>query len=1011
MNLIESLPLPLPPLEPVYAEFATIIGYAISLIISVALSYLSYALRKKPKNNFKFDDTPTTIVQRGAYLPYIIGTRRVGPMFCWAGKRRTTSRKPGGGDTRVYTYWEAAWHVLALGPAVRLDKILSDGKVVFQGPITPADTPNGSSIDIMNAGVYEGTARIYWGTHDQPVDAVLSASDALNIKSRWKHLVYIVWNDKKLGQSPLWPQLEYEITCAPVPTAGDGLQDTDYWIGNPAVGGTDGVNAMHAAWQIMTASFPHGVAIDPAKLDGGAFEAIAAHASVSTLPLNVLAADGPDAASALGGIMEDVGFVLDQSGDILVPYLIRAEAGTPPVLDNDIVIDPNFPVIRQHGEIRPDKTVFVFKDRTNNYRDMDMARSDDAHARTRARQQTISVPMVNVTDHATASKVSTRRESEFMVDGTAVRFKAQRAARMLHAGQIFTLPNLGRFRVANVAFSYASPEVEIEAVADQYSHERGTYVPPSRPVTPGTGELPVPDLYFVPFAALDDPMALFVFRARGSVDVLGADVWFADIESGPYTRLGEQDATAYGGWTLLTAAELANTAGDNEWPIGAPYMGGVFPFGFETVPTLLDITEALDLSADVPSWQAGAQIALIGDSELVFLARLYASPDGQYLLDGIIRARRGTARGANMDNVAHWYNSYIPVIAADSDLLTRFTHARFQPGATIWIKTQPRSAAGAVDLGDVTARSWTFDGTYVPPVIVGPWCVEVAETLSYTVTSSIGSTTLSSLQQVVAEVESVPYVSWSVVVTGTGGGPGYSESASASPHGDGLTISDLIFRGIDFVGFPASVIECKWGGTYNLVVEDCRWRGDGTGYFAWLGGAHTVCVVHLVCDQLSGIEDALRVASAQYPTDPYDSTNNLNPTADLYIGDSYFARVDRLNACLRLMSCLRVLVEGCVMVNRGDNCIAIQDAASWPGQATDIVIKDCTLDGNICIYPGAKNVRIENVRFLSGGVIYGNGPEYAGMPAPENVVIINSGASATGAVATLQALRDAGYPV
>ena len=63
-----------------------------------------------------FEDQPTTLATRGAYIPLVIGRRRVAPVVCWAGDRITQSvdgGKKGFGRTIVgFNYYEAAMHAL-----------------------------------------------------------------------------------------------------------------------------------------------------------------------------------------------------------------------------------------------------------------------------------------------------------------------------------------------------------------------------------------------------------------------------------------------------------------------------------------------------------------------------------------------------------------------------------------------------------------------------------------------------------------------------------------------------------------------------------------------------------------------------------------------------------------------------------------------------------------------------------------------------------------------------------
>jgi len=196
--------------EPAYAlvTLATI-------AISVALSFLAaYLLRQKNKATLK-DDKPTTLVTRGAWMNWVLGVRRVGPIFAWAGLRRFTEEEAGGGggkggvgDAPKQKIWhEEGWHLLCVGPAFCLHRILSNGRVIFSGPISRESHPSGSFIDLGK----EGGFSIYWGEATQPANASLGSSSRVGITSRWPYHCYVHWNDKRLGPAANWPLLDYEV--------------------------------------------------------------------------------------------------------------------------------------------------------------------------------------------------------------------------------------------------------------------------------------------------------------------------------------------------------------------------------------------------------------------------------------------------------------------------------------------------------------------------------------------------------------------------------------------------------------------------------------------------------------------------------------------------------------------------------------------------------------------------------------------------------------------------------
>lgn len=180
------------------------------LVVSVGISLLAgYLLAKKNKATLK-DDKPTTLVTRGSFINWVLGVRRVGPLFCWAGDRffaKESSGKKGGSTPKQKVWYESGWHLLAVGPGFCLHRILNNGQAVFQGPITRESHPSGSFIDIGS----EGGFYIYWGEPTQPVNSFLGDASRVGVPSRWPYHFYVLWAPKRLGASAHWPLLDYEI--------------------------------------------------------------------------------------------------------------------------------------------------------------------------------------------------------------------------------------------------------------------------------------------------------------------------------------------------------------------------------------------------------------------------------------------------------------------------------------------------------------------------------------------------------------------------------------------------------------------------------------------------------------------------------------------------------------------------------------------------------------------------------------------------------------------------------
>ena len=210
-------------IETLYADPGTLAYIAISIGMSIIAAKLAQQKNKTPVQ----DSKPTTLTERGEFSNYVIGRRRVGPIVAVANQRRKKNEKIEGGgkglggSKKQKVYVEFGWHVLCPGPMTKLWSIIQGGEKIFIGPIDPISHPSGSEISLGK----EGTFRIYWGDGVQPIDSVLATN--LSINSAFPFVAGILWDKKRLGTSPIWEFLEYDIETRPVFT---GLTHSSPWM-------------------------------------------------------------------------------------------------------------------------------------------------------------------------------------------------------------------------------------------------------------------------------------------------------------------------------------------------------------------------------------------------------------------------------------------------------------------------------------------------------------------------------------------------------------------------------------------------------------------------------------------------------------------------------------------------------------------------------------------------------------------------------------------------------------
>jgi len=204
--------------------------------VGVGMHLLANLLMKPKDKTPVIDDKPTTLSTRGSYIPWLCGTRRLGPVFCYVGGRSTTKEKAGSGGKGLFggdepkqvIYHEQGLHALCVGPAFKLHRIYQGGKVIFEGPIDSTTHPSGSTVDLGKEGSFE----IWWGIG--PSDAGWGAlntwstlNTAIGIDSKWPYLCAVLWNKKRLGTAAQWPLIEYVIETRPTNSV---LSDTSAYM-------------------------------------------------------------------------------------------------------------------------------------------------------------------------------------------------------------------------------------------------------------------------------------------------------------------------------------------------------------------------------------------------------------------------------------------------------------------------------------------------------------------------------------------------------------------------------------------------------------------------------------------------------------------------------------------------------------------------------------------------------------------------------------------------------------
>lgn len=689
----------------------------------VGLSLLgSLTRRRREQRAVGFDEQPTTVATRGSYVPVVVGRQRVAPVALYAGDRITTGGggggKGGGGGARSLIYHEAGWHGLCVGPATKLHGIFVDNKPIYSGPIEASVATSGTAI--QSAAPHPGAGFIYWGETDQPVNTRLAegtgtGSAGVGVASRWPRLTYVEWRRIQIGESPIWPNLEYEIEVrhtAPLSAA-------PAWIGESSAGaGDDGNNPMHALWSLLTAPHPAGCGVPCSSLSCACFNYLAEIFADERIAVNFIVPGGAEGVQAVADLLIDLGVVMPDLSGKLAPRALRqatqAQIDASPIIDADAYAALSGRIVRDHA-LPLTRSVYAFGDRKLNYREQPLVRDDDAAADIAGAPIPRRVRISSASNAVVAGKIADRRSDEDLSPRSLVRIEAARGAAALAPGDLFRLRAQGEAErvcvVSSIRRKVGAPDAEISAFRLRYGLLAQGAGPPPPPSGPGA-QPPLADILFEPqelpwsITRPTETPRLGVLRVRQGVTGVGADILGSNSATSGFSVLARETGFCFGGTltaTLAPGRSIIGLAGDG--PVIETYNE--------------DIADAEDLRASTlrNDWLSGRQPCLIGvgpDAEIAFVRAVIPVTATQYRLDGVIRARMDTGQKS--------WPSGTPILFFGSPTFRRVVSiaapSLLVPGVTAHIKSVPFNSSGSVDPATVTARAIAVAGRASRPLPV-----------------------------------------------------------------------------------------------------------------------------------------------------------------------------------------------------------------------------------------------------------------------------------------------------
>lgn len=639
-------------------------AFVIGAVVVGGMLLLSKALLKQPSaaDAVQEDDFTSPLSTRGVYLPYVIGTAQVAPVFGWVGLRSVTTETlqtsdSGGGknfgkpsditELETTVYYEQGWHMLCLGPASALTKIIQDGNEIWSGFISPSDTPSGTTVEVPG----QGSFSIFWGEIDQPI-CPRALQDGIGFASQFPYVCYVFWDKKRLGPNPKWPILNYVLDVSCPREVADVPWDAEVDVTGQ---GTYQANVASVLTRLLTGKYPHGAGMDPSTLDGDSLESLGLATQSELLGGSFSIDSGDTLKLTLESLLMDIGVAVPYLGDGTLAFnLVREETGTPPSLSLDQVQEEDIETeIRSpQDELETTHVIFEFEDAERNYRINELSFSNDGVALSADvfNSQTAVLKLSN--NRQVARRIADRRISEFFGTPPGISMTVLGEAAYFLPGQRFFDPENRMILVLSVEKDPLSASARIEGVIDasgatpEDNGDDGDAGP--EPVQAMAREDFAFQVFELPperYIGSGNTIEIAVVRLRADEAQIGSVIQFEVNGSGNFSSLGVQTRSVAGGPILGTMPNNTTTIVN----------GPIFEAANDDILTLPDYRNR------PTEHEAGALMMLI-NNEVCYISHVEAQGGGSLWISETYFGENTSIVPAN----APVHRRYIAIVGGES---------------------------------------------------------------------------------------------------------------------------------------------------------------------------------------------------------------------------------------------------------------------------------------------------------------------------------------------------------
>lgn len=623
----------------------------------------------QPINAFLGNANRVGISSRWPHVCYVVwNKKRLGPSHNWPLLDYVLERRPSQALLTQSDGWYPPINTLSGISFDVFDAFASGvpgaGYLEFEGDLTSFFKPK-SAVEITGNGIGDGTYEI--------------------LKSE----TILVDSGFTLGGYPI--KVVHTLLFLTTGTFGaDDQGSVETYVDDDS----DGPNIAHVIAELLFADFPQGLQIDfnhfVEKWDLESLEALGVEAETDSWRASVLGADGENAEALLGNMLQDHGVLLTintVTGNLYF-YPVREPSSTLPALSSNIYANQLPEITSIHGEQPVDRLIYIFSDRSHQFGDMTIQVDEDGQASYLDHHRARRVPITSTVHFDTAAKLSELRSPEELAHSAEFNLDAGREARDLIPGDAITADGFDEvLRVVSVQIDPLDERVKVKVLPDFYGARKSDFI-----TGEGGGEIdiadPAQDLQFFWMEVPEQVLGSF----PSAQTILVPRIRAHDMMSFSSLWLSRDDVT----YTLFGIDTLVQTGGtlDEALPADGPSYLDQGPEYTELGPDNSTLTQ--DLSADLPNWGLGRQLCILvtaGEVEVCFLQRATIVSGSTRRLDGLLRARYDTRK------IAHGVGTQVYIF--DRDAITPVQDILLEPDVDLYVKSQPGSSGGQVNLSAV----------------------------------------------------------------------------------------------------------------------------------------------------------------------------------------------------------------------------------------------------------------------------------------------------------------------